>query len=371
MSNSDFTTNRMLSIDVLRGMTICFMIIVNTPGSWAFVWAPLKHAEWHGCTPTDLVFPAFLFVIGLSMAFSLSPGLSQDAKSVMRKVVRRTGMIFLVGLLLNWFPFYHKHISDLRIFGVLQRIALAYLLSGLLISALNDKKKIGIVAGLLLLVHWGALLAFGGSDPFSLEGNIGRNIDLWLFGESHVYKGFGIPFDPEGLLGTLSSAAQIMVGFLFCQLLLYRKAATLHMVRGTLLTSLVFLLVGYAWGTVYPINKPLWTGSYALYTSGIVGLLLGVLIWVIDLKKQHGWTYPFRVFGLNPLVSFVLSIVLVKIMLYVLKFESGNLYFLIYTELFQPLFGNYLGSFLFAVTIALLVWTFAWMLYRKGRIIKL
>ncbi len=364
---------RMLSIDVLRGMTIFLMIIVNTPGSWAYVWAPLKHAKWHGATPTDLVFPSFLFVIGLSMAFSLKSSLEESSvsKDLLLKILRRAALIFLIGLLLNWFPFYYKHISNLRIFGVLQRIALAYLLAGLAISFFRKNHLIHIAALAFLILHWWILLFFGGADPYSLEGNISGPIDLYFFSESHIYKGFGIRFDPEGLLGTLSSGAHIMIGFLIAKKLILGNEANLSMVRKLILYSVTMLLVGTLWSPYYPINKPLWTGSYVLYTCGILGLFLAFLIWLIDITGIKKWTHPFRVFGLNPLVSFVFSILLVKVFLYIFRFENGNLYGLAYKGFFQPVFGNYLGSFLFALVFTGIIWFFSFLLYRKGKVVKI
>ncbi len=364
---------RMLSIDVLRGMTICFMIIVNTPGSWLYVWSPLKHAEWHGCTPTDLVFPSFLFVIGLSMAFSLGNSLEEEtfSKKVLAKIVKRAAIIFLIGLLLNWFPFYYKHISNLRIFGVLQRIALAYLVAGLVITILRKNQVVLIGALVLMIVHWWILLFFGDSEPFSLNGNVSGKIDLFFFNETHIYKGFGIRFDPEGLLGTLSSAAHIIIGYLTSRVFIVGKMINFEMVRKILILSVILLVVGILWSSYYPINKPLWTGSYVLYTCGIIGLVLAFLIWLIDLVGIKKWTYPFKVFGLNPLLSFVFSILLVKIFLYIFRFENGNLYALAYKSFFQPVFGNYLGSFLFAVVFTAIIWFFSFLLYRKGKVVKI
>ncbi len=364
---------RMLSIDVLRGMTICLMIIVNTPGSWLYVWSPLKHAEWHGCTPTDLVFPSFLFVIGLSMAFSMKSTLenSSFSKELLLKITKRAALIFLVGLLLNWFPFYYKHISNLRIFGVLQRIAMAYFVAGIAMALLRKNGAILLTAIVLMITHWWILTLFGGSDPFSLDGNISGKIDLFFFEENHIYRGFGIRFDPEGLLGTLSSAAHIMLGFLISRMFLVGKKAESQIIWKIGIISMILLIIGIFWNPYYPINKPLWTGSYVFYTSGIVGLLLAALIWIIDILKFRRWTYPFSVFGLNPLISFVFSIVLVKVFLYVFKFDNRNLYSLTYKNLFQPLFGNYLGSFLFALVFTAFVWLFAFLLYRKNKVVKL
>ena len=166
---------RLLSLDVFRGITIAFMIIVNNPGSWNFTYAPLKHAAWEGCSPTDLVFPFFVFIVGLSMVFSFSRIASQEKSQIALKILKRTALIFLVGLFLNWFPFFHKHISDLRIMGVLQKIALSY--GGAAFIVLYAKKEwLPYIAGFILLFYWWILWYFGGAQPYGLEGNVVRTV---------------------------------------------------------------------------------------------------------------------------------------------------------------------------------------------------
>lgn len=372
--------DRLLSIDVLRGMTIFFMIIVNTPGTWDYVYAPLRHAKWHGCTPTDLVFPFFLFIVGVSMAMSLHKITSQinfDAASrsaLIGKILKRTCLIFLVGLLLNWFPFYHKHISDLRILGVLQRIALAYGGAGILVVLLRGRLKIVFAAIVILLGYWVLLAMGGGTDPFSLEGNLATWFDPKVLGESHVYKGFGIPFDPEGLVSTIPGVAHVMIGYLIGVYGILDKKNAGSPIRGltyVLLGGIALTAVGLIWDNAFPINKPLWTSSYVLYTCGLASILLAALMYIIDVHKFTKWTYVFRVFGLNPLVSYALSGLFVKLMITVFKSDGGNAYAALYKTVFQPLLGNYAGSFGFAISYTLFIWFFAWLLYRKGTVIKL
>ncbi len=372
--------DRLLSIDVLRGMTIFFMIIVNTPGTWDYVYAPLRHAKWHGCTPTDLVFPFFLFIVGVSMAMSLHKITSQtnfDAASrsaLIGKILKRTCLIFLVGLLLNWFPFYHKHISDLRILGVLQRIALAYGGAGILVVLILGRLKIVFAAIVILLGYWVLLAMGGGTDPFSLEGNLATWFDPKVLGESHVYKGFGIPFDPEGLVSTIPGVAHVMIGYLIGVYGILDKKNACSPIRGltyVLLGGIALTAVGLIWDNAFPINKPLWTSSYVLYTCGLASILLAALMYIIDVQKFTKWTYVFRVFGLNPLVSYALSGLFVKLMITVFKSDGGNAYAALYKTVFQPLLGNYAGSFGFAISYTLFIWFFAWLLYRKGTVIKL
>jgi len=365
------TNERLLSIDVLRGMTIFFMIIVNTPGTWTYVYAPLLHAKWHGCTATDLVFPFFMFIVGVSMAFSFLKYQRENRSQWIAKVLKRTALIFLVGLLLNWFPFYHKNIADLRIFGVLQRIALGFGGAGLLIILLRDKIKLAIATTIILFGYWGLMYWGGGVNPYSLEGNLATSLDVKLFGESHVYRGFGIPFDPEGLVSTISGVAHILIGYLVGLKIQELSADKAKLIQNLSILGIVLVALGQLWNLGFPINKPIWTSSYVLYTTGLATLFLAALIWMIDVKGWQKWTYVFRVFGLNPLASYVLSGLFVKIMMTIFKWEGGNLYSALYQNIYQALFGNYLGSFLFALTFTFFIWLFAWLLYRQNKVIKI
>lgn len=360
--------DRLLSIDVLRGMTIFFMIIVNTPGSWSHVYAPLLHAKWHGCTPTDLVFPFFLFIVGVSMSISFRKYVDAERSAWIKKVLKRTFLIFLVGLFLNWFPFFQKNIADLRIFGVLQRIALAFGGAGLLVIFIRDRRMLATVAALILLGYWCLMFLAGGADPYSLENNLATFLDVKLLGESHVYGGFGIPFDPEGIVSTIPGIAHVLIGYFVgvkVQELSDRKLFLVHslFVIGAALTAL-----GMIWNLSFPINKPLWTSSYVLLTTGLGTILLGVLMWIIDVKGYQKWTYVFRVFGLNPLISYVLSGLFVKVFMYVF---STNPYPWLYESFFSQIGGIKLGSFLQALCYTLFIWFFAWLLYRKNKVIKI
>ena len=202
---------RLVALDVFRGATIAFMILVNSPGSWSHVFAPLLHAEWHGCTPTDLVFPNFVFIVGVSMAYSLARFDYRATPAAFKKIARRTLLIFGIGLALNWFPFYTTHFSELRIYGVLQRIALAYGLAASL-CLLIPRRHWPTCTAALMLVYWGVLYIGGSADPYSLTGNLVRAVDLATVGGDHMYAGFDVIFDPEGLVGMLGTAATALLG---------------------------------------------------------------------------------------------------------------------------------------------------------------
>jgi len=363
---------RLLSVDVMRGMTIFFMIVVNTPGSSKYSYAPLKHAAWHGCTPTDLVFPLFLFIVGVSMSLSLRKFMSgnQGSSNLFIKILKRTALIFIVGLLLNWFPFHHKSIGDLRILGVLQRIALAFGGAGILVVLLKDKFKLAIAAVIILLAYWLMIMSYG-DNPYSLEGNLATYLDVKLLGESHVYGGFGIPFDPEGLVSTISGIAHVLIGYLCGLKIISFQNDKPKLVVQLFIIGASLTIAGLIWNIGFPINKPLWTSSYVLFSCGIASMLLACLIWIIELKQYVKWSYIFRVFGLNPLVSYVLSGIFLKLFIHTFNWDGGHPGTWLYEQLFQPLFGNSFGSLMYALIYTLFIWLFAWLLYRKGKIIKL
>lgn len=367
--------NRLLALDVFRGMTIAFMILVNTPGSWSHVFPPLLHAKWHGASPTDMVFPFFLFIVGVSMFFSFAKYNQNLDAATTKKILKRVLLIFLIGLTLNYFPFYNRSIGTLRIMGVLQRIAIAYGIGAFICLAVPTKNlwKVGL---LILVGYWSTMLFFGGSDPFSLEGNFANVIDLAVFGESHVYKGFGIPFDPEGLFSTIPAAVTVIFGYL-AGLLIKNTPDKSTLVKNLLIVGTVSIFVALAWDIYFPINKPLWSSSYVIYAGGIACVAMGLLIELIDIRGYKNWTRPFVVFGMNPLIIYVMSGLIVKVMLYITRWENAagetvQLYGWLYSNVFAGLLPNNLklASFLFAIFIVTLCWLFGLFLFRKKIFIK-
>jgi predicted acyltransferase len=258
-------SQRYLALDVLRGMTVATMITVNNPGSWSHIYSPLKHSEWHGCTPTDLVFPFFLFVVGISMFFSFSKYNNSLNKESLLRIGKRTLLIFAIGLFLNSFPQWTTDYSKLRILGVLQRIALAYGIGSIIVLA-TPKKILPYIGALILLLYWCILYAAGGTDPYSLQGNATLAFDKLFLGETHLYRGFGIRFDPEGLLSTMPAIVTVILGYLAGQLIV--NTDKLKVPLKLLLFGFAGIAAGIVWGQFFPINKPLWTSSYVLYTAG-------------------------------------------------------------------------------------------------------
>lgn len=382
---------RYISLDVLRGITVTFMCIVNNPGSWDCIFPPLRHSPWNGCTPTDLVYPFFIFCMGVAMAFTFSKydGLHKDG---LKKIFTRGLALFGVGLLLNLFPFFplYPHDADatfwqnwvywinhIRIFGVLQRIAMAYMIAGVIALWLRKPVKILTAIGVLFIVYTGILVVFGEAPgPFTLEGNISRKIDVAILGENHVYRGYMFasgeraPFDPEGLLGSLTAACSALLGYLAGYTIYTSSkrhtadpsdatAAPSYMVSRIFVYGCLSLAAAMVLSIWIPVSKPLWSASYVLYAGGWAMLALAFLAFVIDVRGVETPFRPFRVMGMNALAAFVLSGILGRL-LPVLGFHP-SIWFGV----------NECMSLLYALLFALLIFFCSWALYRKNIIIKL
>lgn len=366
-------SQRYLALDVLRGMTVCFMIIVNTAGNGATTWAPLQHASWNGFTPTDLVFPTFMFVVGNALSFVVKKWDGLSDGQVFWKILKRTLIIFLLGYLMYWFPFVHWNaqnqlemnpISHTRIMGVLQRIALGYFFAALMIRFLKEATAYRLAVAFLLL-YWVLLLVFGVSgDPFNMLTNAGTQLDLWVMGENHLYHGEGVAFDPEGILSTLPSIANVVFGYAAGKWI-QKNGKTWEGLTKLLLTGAVLIATALLWHLVFPINKKLWTSSFVLLTVGIDCILLAALTYVIDFAGRTKWTWFFEVTGKNPLFVYLLSELGATLLWFFRVGEQHQpLYAWIYQTIFQPA-GNYLGSFLFAVSFMLFCWLVGYLLDKK------
>ena len=366
-------SQRYLALDVLRGITIATMITVNTPGSWAHIFAPLEHSKWHGCTPTDLVFPFFLFVVGVSMFFSFSKYNNSLNKESLIRIGKRTLLIFAIGLFLNSFPQWMTDYSKLRIPGVLQRIAIAYGIGSMIVLGIQ-RKYLPFVGGLILFIYWGILYFFGGADPYSLEGNAAVPFDKFIIGENHLYHGFGITFDPEGLLSTIPAIVTVIIGYLTGAVI--KQTVKIKVPRVLAIYGIAGVVAGFLWGFLFPLNKPLWTSSYVLYAAGWALLVLALLIWIIDLKGYTKWTSLFVVFGMNPLVIFALSGIYARIIgrLIHITEADGNVvngYTWLYQHVFVPMSTEpKISSLLFALTHIVLFWLIGLVLYKKKIFIK-
>ena len=365
-------SSRLVSLDIFRGMTLAFMIIVNTPGSWKYIYPPLRHSEWNGCTPTDLVFPFFLFIVGVSLWFSMKKYKhSFNGGSVLR-IFRRVLAIFLLGIFLAVFPYFGRDYSTLRIMGVLQRIALAYGIGALICLAIN-RQYLWIVLVIILLSYWGLLLFFGGAHSFGLEGNLVTRVDLSLLGAKHLYKGFGIPFDPEGLLSTLPAVGTVIIGF-YCGEIAGKSSESKSTFFKLFIIGAGLAGLGLLWNKLFPINKPLWTSSYVLYTAGIAMMILSLLYVIADRMKFQKWSYFFLVLGTNSLFVFFLSGIWTRLILLIKVPSHGNplsLYEWFWEKACVPVAGNTGGSLMFAIINLIIIWSVALILYRKKIMIRL
>ena len=371
---------RFLALDVFRGMTICFMIIVNTPGSGAEPYAPLLHATWHGFTPTDLVFPSFLFAVGNAMSFSLDKYRQISNSSFLTKVIKRTLLIFLLGFLMYWFPFFDLNeaghivaalLRNTRIMGVLQRIALCYFFASLLIQYLSPK-KVALISIILLIGYWLLLLAFGdSSQPLSLSGNAGLFLDKFLMGNSHLYHGEGIPFDPEGWLGTLPAIVNVVIGF-FAGRFIQKKGKSFETIAKLLLAGSLLIFISLCWDMVFPINKKLWSSSFVLITTGLDLVIISALVFILEIKNWNKlkWSDFFMIFGRNPLFIYILSELLVVVLFMVHVSPRENLYGFINRNIFQVIAPGAFGSFMFAICFMLFCWSIGWWLNKRKIYIK-
>lgn len=399
---------RYYSLDVFRGMTVALMILVNNPGTWSHIFDPLEHAPWHGCTPTDLVFPFFLFAVGNAMAFVLPRFQQSEKKIFYKKVIKRSLLIFLIGVGLNWFPFIKWSDGELifkswvdsqnpeegiRIMGVLQRIALSYFFAMLLGYYLSPKKITYAILGILLL-YWGLCHLLGTGDIYSLEGWFGSSIDKQILGIPHIYKGEGVPFDPEGIIATLPSIAHILLGYLVGVFINKQgevnwlwnktpKSNELHfkMLSGLMVTGCIMYAISLFWSLEFPINKKIWSSTYVLYTTALAILCIGSIIWITDVQKiKNKFTQFFDVFGKNPLFIFVLS-GLIPRALNLIRIpkgvsESGETLYgspleWLYLNIFSKIPGiPEIGSFAYALFFLSIMWGIGYWLDKKKIYIK-
>ena len=370
------------SLDVLRGLTVAFMCIVNNPGSWAHIFPPLRHAGWVGCTPTDLVYPFFVFCMGCAMAFSFSKYEKATTKAYL-KVLKRGALIFLVGFALNLYPFFPTSMHDetwtfgqnylywlqhKRIFGVLQRIGMAYAIAGCLALWLKKPGKIMAAIATLCVTYTGILLLFG-RDPgaFTLEGNVSVRIDTWLVGGNHCYHGYdGTNFDPEGLLGSMTAACSCLLGYLIGSMILGSQrnmSATGNspdrVVNRIFVYGCLSLILGVVLSIWIPINKPLWSVSYVFYAGGWAMLALAFLAYLLDVKGYEKPFVPFKAMGMNALMAFVFSGVIAK---------SYGFFGFAPSRYFG---ANEYMSLLWALIFVSVIFSILWILYKKKIVIKL
>lgn len=373
---------RLISLDVFRGLTIAMMIIANMAGVVPDVYPFLSHAPWNGCTPTDLVFPFFLFIVGVAMSFSLSK-YSLESKLdnlVYFNLCRRAVILFTLGLLLN--GFWNQGVGSfdlqsLRVMGVLQRIGLAYLFASLIVLKLPEKTQWAL-AGILLIFYWLTMMYIPvpdyGAGMLTREGNFGAFIDRFIIAKPHLYAGDGFNFrgDPEGLFSTIPAIVNVLFGY-FAGQWIRKSTINSHTSMDLVLWGLCSLVVGMIWDGLFPINKKLWTSSYVLFSTGWGLVFLAACYDLIEVRKIKRWSKGFEIIGLNAIALFVASVFLIKVTVKLKIGEGENtisVYNWIYRNLFASWVGNTNGSFLFALAILSLWYGLAFFMYRQRWFIK-
>ncbi len=446
------TYNRLISLDVFRGMTIAGMVLVNNPGTWSAIYGPLKHAEWHGITPTDYIFPFFLFIVGVAIPIALSKRIEAGiTRDVYFKIFTRSALIFALSLIMSAIPFFGfndtqipyavkilivlgytaalffylwdktriaiivagvtasvvigfwlaghlivpYNFGTMRIMGVLQRIAICYLIVSILFLHTNWKQQ-AMIGGGLLLLYWFlmTMIPVPGCDVATIEDkacNLAAYLDRLILTEDHIWRGGGKVFDPEGILSTIPAIVTTISGVLTGTWLtrkdeggrmrdetsgssLIPHASSLNKAAGMFFFGTVLLAAGWSWSLVFPLNKSLWTSSYVLYTSGLALLTLAVCYWLIDIKGYKRWSKPFVIFGVNALALFIFSGIFARILGMVkVAGADGNeisLQSWIFDTFFLSVASPVNASLAFAISF-ILFWLFLmWLLYRKRIYIK-
>ena len=370
MTGKGLPEGRLLSLDAFRGLTIAGMILVNNPGSWAHIYAPLRHAEWHGWTPTDLIFPFFLFIVGVAVPFSFGKRLTRgDSKGrLMGHVVRRSVILFALGFFLAAYPRFD--LANLRMMGVLQRIGLVYLLAASAFLFL-DRKGRAWMAAALLLGYWALLMlvpvpGFGAGD-LSPDGNLGAFLDRLILGD-RLWRD---TWDPEGLLSTLPAVATTLLGIFTGEWLRSGRSLKIR-AFGLLGGGVVGIAAGLLWSLSFPINKPLWTSSYVLFTAVAGLVLLSFFFWLMEVRSLRAWAKPFVVYGMNAITVFVASGLVAKQMgLIRVGVDEVPLKGWIYEQLFASWAGPVNGSLFFALSYVLIWLAIMWILFDRRIFIKI
>ncbi|MBQ3604999.1 MAG: DUF5009 domain-containing protein [Muribaculaceae bacterium] len=380
-------SQRMLALDILRGITIAGMLLVNNPGSWSHMYRPLGHASWNGLTPTDLIFPFFMFIMGISTFISMRKFEFKMSKSLLFKIIKRTIVIFAIGLGIAWFSKLCYGIAGgksfleaansfdtIRILGVMPRLALCYGAASIIVLLLRCKHILWVVA--TLLVGYGVILLVDEYGLVFSEQNIVSVIDQAVLGVDHMYKdtidGVKLALDPEGLLSTIPSIAHVLIGFWAGMKMMEEKDINMRVNR-LFIIGAILMTIGFLFDYAVPINKKLWTPTFALVTCGLASTFLALLIWIIDIKGYKKWCRFFEAFGINPLFLYVLGGVL-GIIFGSFKFGDPA------TSLKGHVYGNFLvpvlcdetlASCIYAVLFIVLCWSIGYYLYKKKIYIKI
>lgn len=372
---------RLLSLDVFRGLTVAAMILVNNPGSWAHIYAPLKHAEWNGCTPTDLIFPFFLFIVGVSISYALGSKKTHMSHSkLIMTALKRALILFGLGLFLNLFP---KVFSDpleafstVRIPGVLQRIAVVFFITALIFIKTSPKTQLRTMIG-ILIAYWALMTLVPvpgvGYANLEKETNLGAWLDRSILTESHLWRS-ARTWDPEGILSTLPAVATGLFGVLIGSWLRRKDREESVKISWMFSIGIMAVILGLIWDLCFPINKALWTSSFVLYAGGLATIGLALCYWLIDVQGYKKGTKPFVVYGVNAITVFFLSGLIPRILgMIKVTMPDGTVVSSkdwMYETFFTPYFSPVNASLAGAITFILIWLVILWWMFNKKIIIK-
>ncbi|MCU0431295.1 MAG: heparan-alpha-glucosaminide N-acetyltransferase domain-containing protein [Cytophagaceae bacterium] len=358
---------RILSVDLLRGITVMAMILVNNPGDYSNTFAVLLHAEWHGCTPTDLVFPFFLFIVGISVSFSLRSYQQQPTK-VYGKIIKRSLLLIALGLFLNLFPTFD--LSTLRIPGVLQRIGIVFFFSSLAFLHLNSKQRNGLTA-ILLLGYWVVMCFIPTSISEIGQLDPGKNVAAWvddLLLHGHMWE-YSQTWDPEGILSTIPAIATGLLGLKAGEMLGNTLLSPSEKIISIFVSGISLATAGWLWGMTFPINKSLWTSSYTIYSAGLAFIALGMVYWYFDWRQNRFYTTPILAFGSNAITAYMVSEILVDVCSH-LEWAQRSLRQYGYEFIRLGFLPEKINSLLFALCWLSIIYLVVYFMYRKKIFLK-
>ena len=389
---------RLVSLDVFRGLTVAGMLLVNNPGTWSAIYPPLEHAAWNGWTPTDLIFPFFLFIVGITTELSLRARRARgdDERAILRQILRRGALIFLFGFLLSGFPFFTwppalpeasfldrvvDRLEHWRVLGVLQRIGLAYLFGALLTWRTTLTQQTGILA-VLLFGYWALMTLVpvpdtGVAGRFVLD-HPDQLLSAWLdrtiLGTNHLWIG-AKTWDPEGVLSTVPAIGTMILGTFAGRWIAHQERTLTDRLAGLFAVGAMAMMLGLMWHWVFPINKSIWSSSYVIFTAGMGAVALATCMWIIDVMQVRRWTFPFVVYGTNPMLAFLGSGLMARLISSIWTWETGTgSRISAQGFVFNTLYASWLppreASFAYAVSFVALWFLLLWGAWKRGFVLK-